>query len=317
MPSAQATQTQKKSFSEAKRIAHILKQPAEKLSLARIKVTVDKMVDPTIKINSTLRTINKMVTEIQSMVSDKASSMDKVLAIKKYLYEKGSWNNYQTYQYDFADPMGTKMANKMLSNYLTTKKGNCITMPLLFIILGDEMGVNVTASTAPLHVFVKFTEDETGKTYNLEATSGANFAREAWYREQMPMTDKAVDSGIYLQTLTRKETVAVMVNVLAEHYFKQKQYDKAIAISDLILEHYPKYLNAMLRNGSSFYRLLNKHFLKKYPNPNQIPTNERELFKHLSNGNRYYFTEAERLGWREPPKDFDEQYLQKVYQDAK
>lgn len=48
-------------------------------------------------------------------------------------------------------------------------------MPFLFIILGDRLGINVTASVAPLHVFVKFT-DENGVIHNLETTSGTNFA---------------------------------------------------------------------------------------------------------------------------------------------
>jgi len=69
-------------------------------------------------------------------------------------------------------------------------------MPFLFIILGDKLGIDVTASTAPLHVFVKFTDTD-GKTYSLETTSGANFSRDAWYREQMPMTNQAIDNGVY------------------------------------------------------------------------------------------------------------------------
>jgi len=314
---AQAIPEQNNSFSEAQKVNAIFKLPIEKYNLARIKLSIDKMVDPSIQINSNLRVIDKMVTDVKGMISANASSMDKMLALKKYLYEKGVWNNYQIFQYDFADPLGTKMVNKMLSNYLATKKGNCITMPLLFIILGDKLGLNVTASTAPLHFFVKFTEDETGKTYNLETTSGANFTREIWYRQQMPMTEQAIQSGIYMQTLTKKETVAVMVSVLGEHFFKLGEYDKAIGIFEIVLSHYPKSVYAMLKSGGSYYRMLKKRFIEKYPDPNQIPVNQRKLFQHLGAGNRYYFSMAEKLGWREPPKDFDEQYLQKVYQDAK
>lgn len=242
-----------------------------------------------------------MVRDIQSMLPSEASSMDRMLAIKKYVYAPGAWNNYQPYQYDFDDPLGTKVANKLLPNYMKTQKGNCITMPFLFIILGDKLGIDVTASTAPLHVFVKFT-DSKGTTYNLETTSGANFARDAWYREQMPMTEQAIENGVYLQPLSRKETVAVMITVLAEHYMKENEYKKAWAISDLSLKYYPKYVNAMLRNGSAFYKMLEQRFINKYPNPNDIPKNQRELFHFLSNGNRYWFAKAEALGWREPNK---------------
>lgn len=256
-----------------------------------------------------------MVRDIQSMLPSEASSMDRMLAIKKYVYAPGAWNNYQPYQYDFDDPLGTKVANKLLPNYMKTQKGNCITMPFLFIILGDKLGIDVTASTAPLHVFVKFT-DSKGTTYNLETTSGANFARDAWYREQMPMTEQAIENGVYLQPLSRKETVAVMITVLAEHYMKENEYKKAWAISDLSLKYYPKYVNAMLRNGSAFYKMLEQRFINKYPNPNDIPKNQRELFHFLSNGNRYWFVKAEALGWREPNKIQEQKYLEIVKRDS-
>jgi len=94
-----------------------------------------------------------------------------------------------------------------------------------------------------------------------------------------------------------------MITVLAEHYFKEQEYKKAWAISDLSLKYYPKYVNAMLRNGSAFYRMLETNFIWKYPNPNDIPRNQRELFHFLSNGNRYWFAKAEELGWREPNRN--------------
>ncbi len=302
-------------FSELKLLRKILEQNENQLDLARIKLTIDKLIDPRINIEQELNRINQMVGEIKSMLPSNASSMDKMLAIKRYIYTPGAWNHYKPYQYDFDDPLGTKISNKLLSNYMTSKKGNCITMPFLFIILGDKLGIDVTASVAPLHVLVKFT-DSKGKIYNLETTSGANFARDVWYREQMPMTDQAIDNGIYLQPLSRKETVAVMITVLAEYYMQKKQYKKAWAISDLSLKYYPKYVNAMLRNGSAFYRMLQEYFINKYPNPNDIPQDQREAFHFLSNGNRYWFEKAESLGWREPPKDQDEKYLKTVKRDS-
>ena len=169
-----------------------------------MKLSIDRLIDPNTDVEGTLKTIDSMVEQIKAMLREDDSSMVKMLSLKKYLYHKGDWNQYKPYQYDFADPLGTKIENKLLATYLKTKKGNCVTMPLLFVILGERLGLKVTLSTAPLHYFVKFTEDETGKTHNLETTSGAGFTREAWYREQMPMTDKAIANGIYLQALQRK-----------------------------------------------------------------------------------------------------------------
>lgn len=303
-------------FVELNALRTILEKDEEQLDLAEVKFSIDKLIVSSIDVKSELTKIDKMVADIQSMLLPESSAMEKMLAVKKYIYTPGEWNNYKAYQYDFDDPLGTKITNKLLSNYIKNKKGNCVTMPFLFIILGDRLGINVTASIAPLHVLVMFTDTD-GKRYNLETTSGAGFTRDTWYRKQMPMTEKAIENGIYLQPLTKKETVAVMMTILAEYFFQEEEYKKSVAISDLTLKYYPKYVNSMLRNGSAFYRLLQESFVKKYPNSNNIPKEQRELFHFLSKGNRYWFAKAEELGWQEPKPDFNAEYLQKVRHDAK
>jgi regulator of sirC expression with transglutaminase-like and TPR domain len=301
---------------EAKRLRGILKQSEQEIDLAKTKLTIDKLIDPAIDVEANLQKIDAMVARIKAMPDFSNSSTAKMLAIKRYLYEPGEWNNHQPYQYDMDDPMGTKISHKLLTHYLTSKKGNCITMPFLFVILGQRLDIDVTASTAPLHVLVKFKDDTTGNAYNLETTSGANPARDIWYREQMPMTDQAIANGVYLRPLTRKETVAVMATVLAEYYFEQQEFEKAITISDLRLEYYPKYVEAMIMKGSAYYRLLSKYYFEKYRSPDQIPVNQRGHFEYLSQNNRLWFAKAEALGWHEPRKEDDEKYLQKVNQET-
>jgi regulator of sirC expression with transglutaminase-like and TPR domain len=298
----------------AKHLRTILQQPEQEIDLARVKLTIDRMIDPAVDIEAGLKKIDAMVAKIKTMPDHGPSSTAKMLTLKRYIYEPGEWNNFQPYQYDLDDPLGTKLSNKLLPRYLESKKGNCVTMPLLFVILGQRLGIDVTTATAPLHILVKF-KDETGNMYNLETTSGANPARDVWYREQMPMTDEAVANGVYLRPLTRKETVAVMVTTLAEHYFEQREFEKAITISDLTLEYYPRDVEAMVRKGSAYYRLLAKYYLEKYRSPVEIPDRAKGHFAYLSQNNRQWFAKAEALGWREPSKEDNEKYLQKVSQE--
>jgi hypothetical protein len=280
----------------------------EKLDFAKIKLEIDKIVEPKTNIPITFLKINHIVTTIKKLHRPNATDTEKLSALKKYLYEAGSWNQYRVYQYDFEDPLGKNIKNKLLANYLITRKGNCISMPILFFILADKLELNVSLSTAPLHVFVKYT-DEQGKTYNLEPTSGAGITRDIWYQQKMHITNKAIQSGIYLATLSKQESLTVLTSLVAEHYFKQKDFETVLALSSLSLEKYPKYVNVMLRAGSCFYKLLQQEYLSKYPNPNMIPINKRERFQYLSNNNRGLFAHAEKLGWQEPPENIEQQYL--------
>jgi regulator of sirC expression with transglutaminase-like and TPR domain len=295
----------------ARLIRGILKQPEQEIDLAKVKLTIDKLIDPAIDIDTNLKKVDVMAAKIKTMPDYGPSSTAKMQALKRYIYEPGEWNNFQPYQYDLDDPLGTKLSNKLLPRYLESKKGNCVTMPLLFVILGQRLGIDITAATAPLHILVKF-KDEAGTTYNLETTSGANPARDVWYREQMPMTEEAVANGVYLRPLTNKETAAVMVTTLAEHYFEQREFEKAITISDLTLEYYPRDVEAMVRKGSAYYRLLARYYLEKYRSPDEIPDRTKGHFAYLSHHNLQWFAKAEALGWREPSKEDNEKYLQSV-----
>lgn len=304
-------------FPEVKRLHALLQQPESKMDLGRIKLTIDKMVEPATDIDAGIKQLDIIASKVRVLAGINPSSNDTMLALKKYLYESGPWNDYKPYHYDFNDPKGTKIQNKLLLNYLSSRSGNCVSMPLLFIILGDRLGIDVTASTAPQHIFVKYKDRESGITVNLEATSGANPARDVWYTQTMPMTKEASANGIYMQKLTKKETVAVMAGLLAENCDQKQEYDKAIAITDVLLEYYPKDIASMLMKGHAYYQLLSKHFIKKYPVANQIPMEERGYFQHLSDNNRYWFTKAESLGWREPTPDDEKAYQRMVKRNAK
>lgn len=285
--------------------------PEQQLDFARIKLESDKVIDPSINVESSINQINQIVNIILKLSHNASQESKKLAALKKYLYEAGGWNQYRHYQYDFDDPLGTKLQNKLLPHYLKTRKGNCISMPILFFILADKLELNVSLSTAPLHVLVKYT-DKQGNTYNIEPTSGGGITRNAWYKETRQITETAIQSGIYLSLLTKHESLTVITHVIAEHYFEQNEFDTVIALSNLSLKKYPKFVNVMLMAGTSFYRILHREFLIKYPHPSMIPINQRQRFQYLSSHNRNLFAYAEKLGWQEPPKDADKSYLNAI-----
>lgn len=300
------------SVQEAKRVDAILRQPESKIDLGRLKLTIDKMIDPTIDVNAGLKQIDDMAAQVRAMQPGIPSSNDRLQALRTYLYEKGQWNNYTPFGYDFDDPLGKNIRNKLLLNYIASRKGNCVTMPLLFVILGQRLGLDVTISTAPLHLFVKYTDPETGTTYNLEATSGAKPARDVWIRQENPMTDESIANGLYMQKLSKREAAAVMVTTLVEYFARQQAHEKVVALSDVVLAHYPKDVGSMLKKGSAYGRLATRDFVRKYPMPKLIPPEEYGYFKYLEDQNRFWFAKAETLGWREPTQDQEANYLQTI-----
>jgi hypothetical protein len=183
-------------------------------------------------------------------------------------------------------------------------------MPFLFLILGDKLGLNVTASTAPLHVFVKYTDSQSGETYNLETTDDGNPVRLSSYRHQLFMTDKALTNGVYMKKLSKKETVAVMATLLLDHFLEQKDWVKVLSITDVILKYYPQHTYAMLKKANAFSGVMQQQGLWKYRSSKEVPADKRKLFDYLVYNTNILWQQAEHLGWKPQPKEYDKQYLE-------
>lgn len=269
-------------------------------SLLDVKLTVDAMVDPSVNTAVVKATIERMVADIRTMVSENATSASKLDALKRYLYESGPWNDNRPFLYDLDDPLGEKPANRLLQRYLTTGRGNCITMPILFLALGQRLGLTMTLAEAPLHVFVKYTDDA-GKVWSLEPTSGGGFTRDAWYRQKLPMSDKAIASGIYLRALSHDEATALIASFLVEHDIATGEFENALAISDVLLRHYPNFAYGLVKKGNAYSGLLRRELAGKYMRMEDIPADLRAKADQWYVLNGEAFAKAEALGWR--PQD--------------
>lgn len=267
------------------------------VDFARVKIEVDRMIDPSIDVDAQLAQIDQMVATIRTMLQPNATSWDKVEIIRRYIYQAGEWNDGRAFSYDHDDPYGLDVRNKLLSDYIQDRRGNCITMPFLFIILGQRLGLDVTPAMAPLHVFVKFTDDE-GVTHNLETTSGAGRARDQHYRDLLPITDAAISNGVFLSPLDTEQSVAVIAAVIVDWLIAQERYHDAMAVADILIEHYPVFAYIMVKKATASYHLLRTEFHEKYPTAQDVPEEQRPYLAYLQQVNRGMFDKAETLGWR-------------------
>ena len=76
------------------------------------------------------------------------------------------------YSYDFDDPFGHKdWDNMFVSKLLNTGKGNCHSLPYLYKIIAEELGISAHLALAPNHIYIKHKNEKDG-WYNTELTSG-------------------------------------------------------------------------------------------------------------------------------------------------
>lgn len=263
------------------------------------KIAFDRTIDPSIIAPVTAKAVNQLANAARQIAGSRASDGAKIDAVRKVLYEAGPWNDRRPFTYDHDDPLGQNIRNKLLSTYLKTRRGNCVTMPTLFMIVGRGLGLNLTLTTAPLHVLVRYTRPGI-HAFNIEATSGGSFARDEWYRQQFPMSDLAIQSGLYLRTHSDRETIAVMATTVLDHLIEQGRNEEAVTVADAILSANPDDGYTMVKKGTAIGQILQSEFIGKYPTPNLIPAELRSRYAELAAANQKAFADAEALGWEEP-----------------
>lgn len=289
----------------------ILETPEEQIDFAKAKVAIDRLVDPAIDAEATLARIDEMVRQVKAMLPPHASGDQRAGALRAYLYDPGPWNRGLVFAYNFAHPDGLHVPDKLLANYLQTRKGNCVSMPFLYIAMAQKLGLTVGAAFTPSHVFVKLRDDR-GTWHNIEATSGGYTRRDILYQQDTPMTDRALATGIYMRPLGKRETLAAMAQVVAEHHLARKNYTMVAAVSQLVLERNPMDVNAMVNNGHAHAMLIRQRYVSKCAGPNEIPADERDEYRRLRTTADHWYDKAEALGWRMPTKEDDARYLANV-----
>ena len=113
------------------------------------------------------------------------------------------------------------------------------------------------------------------------------------------MTDQAIANGVYLRALTKRETLAAMAAEVLEAGLEQGRPQEAIDVGDIILQYYPNFAYAMVKQGTAYAVQIQMEFADKYPRPIDIPADLRPRYQMLQERNLASFARAEALGWRE------------------
>jgi hypothetical protein len=210
------------------------------------------------------------------------------------------------YTYDFADFEGEKDWTKMfVLKLLYTYSGNCHSLPYLYKILANELGATCWLALAPNHMYISNRCKKIG-WYNTELTSG-DFPIDAWIMASGYLPLKAVQTGIYMDTLSNKQSIALCVLDMAKGYeHKTKNYFDGFIIKccDLSLQYFPLNVQAILLKAETLKKVYEKQVKDKNKQAQETYHRMEELYAKLFD-----------LGYREMPEKMYMQWLQSVVKE--
>jgi len=194
-------------------------------------------------------------------------------AVFTYMTDSIPTNNYKPCTYDFDDFMGDKDWTKMfVTKLIKTKSGNCHSLPYYYKILCEEIGGKASLALAPNHVYIKHI-DEKGQWSNVELTNGG-FPRDQWIIKQMAISVEAIKSGIYMNPLSQKESIAMTMFDLASAYsFQYGNDDFVLQTTNTALQYFPRCIPLIMMKANCIRDKIEGEKNKTNPNKEQITKN--------------------------------------------
>lgn len=214
-------------------------------------------------------------------------------------------------KYDFEDFYAREDLSKyMVSKLLVQNTGQCHSLPLLYLILAEELGAKAHLSLSPNHSFIKI-QDNQGDWHSLELTRSA-IATDDFYMGSGFIRSEALRNKLYLQPLSNKELIAHSLNDLSKYYVSKYGYDEFVKQNaDSVLSHFPTNLPAM-QTISNYNTSIALYVLRQcnVPSPDDLPQypQANALYRQMLEG----YEKLDNLGYAEMPKEAYKEWLESL-----
>ena len=198
-----------------------------------------------------------------------------------------------------------------VNTLLTTNVGQCHSMPLLYLILAERLGAKAYLALAPQHSFVKI-QDDNGAWYNLELTC-RSILSDYHYMNSSYIKSEAIRNKLYMNPLSKKETVASLLTTLGQYYLMKYGYDPFILDCLHTAESYSPHdiYNKIMEADYETRLTLEIARLLNARHPETLKKISPEAYKHYERMHELY-KEIDNSGYEDMPKEIYARWLRHV-----
>jgi regulator of sirC expression with transglutaminase-like and TPR domain len=207
-----------------------LSQPDHQMNLAEAALMVARIEYPELDIGSYLQRIHTLADEIRTQLPDNANAAQILSRLNKVMFvEKGFEGNSEHYY----DPR-----NSFLNDVMDSKRGIPISLSILYMELGNELGVPLAGVSFPGHFLVKLEIDDGAIV--LDPYFGGISLTEDDIEDRMQdfYGDKLKRHHFHglLATSSKKDIILRVMRNLRNLYMQGEQWGKSLTMADLMVD---------------------------------------------------------------------------------
>lgn len=222
----------------------------DQFDLARASLMLAQDAYPGLDVAGCLASIDGIAVKVKKRLSEDAFPAQKLQALNYTLFTELNFSGNVT---DYYDPR-----NSYLNQVLERRVGIPITLSVLYIEIGQRIGLDLKGVSFPGHFLVKLSVDR-GQLV-LDPFSGGETQTEAELRQRLAKVMPAQDASRaslapFLEAATPRQIVTRMLRNLKGIYMQASKYEQALAVMHRILLVMPEAVDELRDRGIIYEKL--------------------------------------------------------------
>jgi regulator of sirC expression with transglutaminase-like and TPR domain len=222
----------------------------EGLPLTEAALSLAQDAYPDVDLQAVLAEIDTLVVRLRRRIADQASIAHKLHLLNRFFFrELGFAGNLN----DYYDP-----DNSHLNVVLRKRRGIPITLAILFMEMGQQIGIPVRGVSFPGHFLLRVTTPA-GEVM-LDPTTGSALSEARMVEMLEPYVSRTADSiasalRALLQPASPREIVARMLRNLKAVYLQTERWQRLLAVQERLVILLPDEIDEIRDRGFAYARL--------------------------------------------------------------
>jgi len=220
-----ATAGPKADLSAKDRLEAVVTAPETAIDLAETLLLISRQWDPSLDLEPLREKIDRLTGRVRQQLEPGAGAEETARTLARVIHQEEGYR--YTDEVD-AEGIPRETSELFLHGLLTRQRGYCMNLSLLYLIVGERLGLPLFGVALPNHFFVRY-ESPDGKI-NIEATEGGAAHPDGFYRQRF---DVPPADSFFMRNLSKRETLGAYFSNVGMAHYKNRQPDDAIFYLDL------------------------------------------------------------------------------------
>ena len=240
----------------ARSIEQVLRLDEEEIDLATAVLIISEQWNDNVYGRRYISKLDDMAFEIRARLKAKKlrSNYRAVAVINEYLFDELRFTPLDSEAYLTGFKSVCQAANPndlLLHSVLDRKRGYCLSLSILYLSIGERLGLPLHGVVVPGHFFVRY--DDGQVRFNIETTSKGGYADDEHYINKFNVPEANNDS-IYMVNLNKMQTLGCFFNNLGNSYNDTGDMETALVALERAVEINPSLAESRTNLGNVYLK---------------------------------------------------------------